>query len=323
MKKTISIIVAMTKKNVIGDRDEIPWKLKSDMRRFAQITRGHTVIMGRKTFNSIVRKLRKPLPDRTSIILSRNPIKKISNCLHASSLEEAFVLAEKADSLEEVFVIGGEEVYKATLPYANKMYITWVDSRCSGDTYFPDFDRKKWEMLSNESLKKSSDDDHNSLFCIYERRKTSRHLNLAHHRSDKQKTLMERILKDGVCPFCQKHFKKYHPKPILKTTTHWVVTENMEPYEGTRVHLLFIYKKEHATTLAEISESAAEELLKLTSWATKRFRIEGGALFMRFGDSDRTGASVSHLHAQLISGETTRSESKGTLMVKLGYKKFK
>ncbi len=144
-------------------------------------------------------------------------------------------------------------------------------------------------------------------------------LNHDEARTNEQKALMALIEADGVCPFCAEHFKKYHPKPILKETDFWFVTENMSPYEGTSRHLLFVYKPSHINRLSDIAPQAAQDLFALLTWATETYSIAGGSFFMRFGNMEWNGSSVEHLHAQLIVGKK-KDESAESLKVKLGWK---
>ncbi len=145
-----------------------------------------------------------------------------------------------------------------------------------------------------------------------------RTVNLAHARTKFQRDVMQRIKNDKVCPFCEEHFLKYHTKPIIKKGTHWIITENFQPYEGTKHHLIAVSRK-HVTSFAELSAAAHAELLKLFIEQMKARGISGGAMFMRFGDTDYTGGSVEHLHAQLISGAKRDGKREG-LPVYLGYK---
>ena len=141
-------------------------------------------------------------------------------------------------------------------------------------------------------------------------------------RTEEQKKLMAQIESDGVCPFCSEHFRRYHPKPILKESDFWFVTENMSPYEGTKIHLIFVYKK-HVTLTSEIEPEATKDLFELISWAEKKYRMVGGSFFVRFGKSEITGGSVDHFHAQLIVGNAKGTDKKyDKLKVKLGYKKL-
>ena len=132
----ISISVAMAKNRVIGKNGQLPWSLPSDLQRFKRLTMGQTLIMGRRTFESIG----KPLPGRRTIILSRNADYP-SDCPVATSLSEALTLAEPA---AEVFICGGENVYRQALPVTDRIYLTQLNCEISGDTFFPEFSRTEF-----------------------------------------------------------------------------------------------------------------------------------------------------------------------------------
>jgi len=144
------------------------------------------------------------------------------------------------------------------------------------------------------------------------------HVNLNHTRGDRQKKVMERIQNDGVCPFCREHLAKYHTKPIIQEGVWWILTENFEPYDGAKIHLLAICT-EHVESIEELPGEAYAELLKLFSEFTRKNKIPGGTILLRFGDTDMTGATVSHLHAQLIVG-CSRKNSEEKIRTKIGYK---
>lgn len=137
----VSIIVAVSRNLVIGKDNQLIWKLSADLKRFKALTTGHTIIMGRKTFDSIG----KPLPDRTSIVITRQKDYKIEGCVVVNSLEEAL---EKSSDQEEVFVIGGGAIYKEALAKANKVYYTKVHKNFEGDTFFPVLNLKEWESVN-------------------------------------------------------------------------------------------------------------------------------------------------------------------------------
>lgn len=139
----LSIIVAVSRNLVIGKDNQLIWKLSADLKRFKALTTGHTIIMGRKTFDSIG----KPLPNRTSIVVTRQKDYKIEGCIVVNSLEEAF---EKAADQEEVFVIGGGAIYEEALAKASKVYYTKVHKNFEGDTFFPVLDLKEWESVKRE-----------------------------------------------------------------------------------------------------------------------------------------------------------------------------
>jgi dihydrofolate reductase len=133
----ISLIAAMTEKRVIGVRNQLPWKLPEDMKRFRELTTGHPIIMGRKTYDSIGR----PLPKRENLVISRQPGLKIEGAQVFSSLESALERALKLDE-KEVFVIGGAEIYRQALARADRLYLTLVHQDYEGDAHFPE-----WESL--------------------------------------------------------------------------------------------------------------------------------------------------------------------------------
>jgi len=144
-------------------------------------------------------------------------------------------------------------------------------------------------------------------------------MTMSNARTDEQRRIMEQIQKDGVCPFCREHFEKYHPKPILRESPHWIVAENGFPYKGTRIHMLFVYKK-HINSISEVSAEGFLELLEHIKWVNEEYCIQGGALIWRYGDPQYNGSSVHHLHAQIVSGEID-SPSSEPIRVKVGFKK--
>lgn len=145
----------------------------------------------------------------------------------------------------------------------------------------------------------------------------ARTVNLSHARTAFQREVMKKIVRDKVCPFCMKHFLKYHTKPIIKEGEYWVLTENFEPYKGTKHHLLAVSKK-HVERFEKLSPAAQAELFSLFGDEVRKRKIPGGAIFMRFGNTDYTGGTVEHLHAQLITGGK-RGRGKEPLITYLGY----
>jgi len=139
----ISMIFAMDQNQLIGSNNGLPWQLPADMRYFKQVTGGHIVIMGRKTFESIG----KPLPNRINWILTRDPAFQPEGVRTFAAVEK--VLAALPTD-EEVFVIGGSEIYARFLPVADKLYITRIQHAFAGDAYFPQIDWSQWELLKQE-----------------------------------------------------------------------------------------------------------------------------------------------------------------------------
>lgn len=143
----ISLIVAVAENDVIGHNNQLIWHLPNDLKQFRRLTTGHCIIMGRKTFDSIG----KPLPNRTSIIISRNPDFQIENCITVNSLEKAISKAKEIEN-EEAFVIGGAEIYRLSLPLADKIYLTKVYHDFEGDALFPTIDKTVWQETKREDF---------------------------------------------------------------------------------------------------------------------------------------------------------------------------
>lgn len=125
------------------------------------------------------------------------------------------------------------------------------------------------------------------------------YVNLQNARVEEQRQVMEQIVQDQVCPFCPDSLSKYHKRPILREGIYWVLTENQWPYEHTKQHLLAI-TKEHIEDLDELSPEAFAELMEHFKWAITDREIPGGGISMRFGDPEKSGGTVRHLHAQLV-----------------------
>ena len=150
--RKITIIVAASENLVIGDKNVLPWYISEDLKHFKKITINHSVIMGRKTFESIG----KPLKDRRNIVISRDKTLKIEGVEVVNSLDDAIY---RTKDQNEIFIIGGEQIYKIAMPIATHMHITKVHSNIKGDAFFPAFDENEWKILTqkdsetNEGLK--------------------------------------------------------------------------------------------------------------------------------------------------------------------------
>ncbi len=141
----ISIIVAISENNAIGKDNQLLWHLPADLKHFKEITTGHTIIMGRKTYDSIG----KPLPNRRSIVITRNSHLKIEGVEVVTNLKDAIELC-KAD--EEAFIIGGAEIYHQALPFTKRIYLTRVHQEYEADTFFPTLNPTDWkEMNANNN----------------------------------------------------------------------------------------------------------------------------------------------------------------------------
>jgi dihydrofolate reductase len=160
----ISIIAAIGKNNELGKKNELLWSLPADMKHFKETTSGHTVIMGQKTYESIGR----PLPNRKNIVLTKDANFKADGVQISNSLEDT--LNSLKNSEEEVFVIGGGQIYKQSLDYADKLYITHVDMEDKdADTFFPEIIPILWNEVSHEEHKKDDKNPYNYTFSVYEK----------------------------------------------------------------------------------------------------------------------------------------------------------
>jgi dihydrofolate reductase len=147
----LSLIVAMDKNQLIGNRNQLPWHLSEDLKRFKAITMGKPVIMGRKTFESIGR----PLPGRRNIIISRNPVFRIKGCETARNLIHAIELTAESD---EAVIIGGRQIYQEALTLVDRMYLTLIEYEFDGDAWFPPFNEVEWNLIASETHECRSDD---------------------------------------------------------------------------------------------------------------------------------------------------------------------
>ena len=153
----ISIIVATAENGVIGKDNQLLWKLSADLKQFRMLTTGHSVIMGRKTFESIGR----PLPSRTNIVISRQKDLTLpEGVLKVNSLETAIEIAKNHAGSEEVFIIGGGNVYEQAIKITDKIYLTEVKASIEGDAFFLAIDKKKWKEISRISFQKDEKNEY-------------------------------------------------------------------------------------------------------------------------------------------------------------------
>jgi dihydrofolate reductase len=141
----LSAIVAMAENRIIGKNNQLPWHLPADLKHFKTITTGHPILMGRKTHESIG----KPLPNRLNIILTRDPNYQSAGCTVVTSVESALKEAARHDE-NELFIIGGAEIYKQLLPQIQRLYLTIVHHQLEGDASFPALNTEEWKEISRE-----------------------------------------------------------------------------------------------------------------------------------------------------------------------------
>lgn len=165
MKQRIAAIVAVANNGVIGKEGGLPWYLPAELARFKQTTTGHPIIMGRKTHESIGR----ALPGRTNLVITRNKDFKAEGCEIVSSLDEAIEKAKKSEGADEIFIIGGEQIYSEALPLLDRIYLTKVDTEVDGDKFFR-YDPREWRQISSEKHSADEKNKHNFEFTVLERR---------------------------------------------------------------------------------------------------------------------------------------------------------
>ncbi|MFC4322762.1 dihydrofolate reductase [Litchfieldia salsa] len=160
----ISLLVAMDKNKLIGKDNDLPWRLPADLAYFKNLTMGHPIVMGRKTYESIGR----PLPGRENIIITRNLSYAVEGCEVINSTEE---IIELSKTKKEIFVIGGSEIFKEILPFVDKLYITEIEEEFEGDTFFPNFNLENWDLKTREKGIKDEKNPYEYYFCLYEKKK--------------------------------------------------------------------------------------------------------------------------------------------------------
>ncbi|WP_404452793.1 dihydrofolate reductase [Virgibacillus necropolis] len=161
----LSFVVAMDRNRVIGLNNDLPWQLPKDLKFFKEKTTGHTMIMGRKTYDSLGR----PLPNRKSVVLtSQNP----SYPEEVEVIHDINTIKEwnEKNPEKEFMVIGGATIFEQVLPFVDRMYITWIDESFEGDTYFPAFSKDEWTLTSKEKGEKNEKNPYDYYFLQYDRK---------------------------------------------------------------------------------------------------------------------------------------------------------
>lgn len=158
---SISFIFAMDRNRAIGVNNKLPWHLPGDLKFFKNVTMGHPILMGRKTYESIG----KPLPGRRNVILTQNTAYQAEGCEVIHSVDEAIDAFQE----QELFVIGGAEIFKLFASHVNRMYITYIEDEFEADTYMSDLDLSDWTLVSSEQGERNEKNPYEYYFRIYER----------------------------------------------------------------------------------------------------------------------------------------------------------
>lgn len=302
----LSIIAAVSENGVIGNKDKLPWNLKTDLKRFADLTKGHVVIVGRKTHDSILNRLGHPLTDRVSIVVSR---KKLENPESVVVCPWKKALSLARNSPDEVFVIGGAEIYKLALPYTNTIYLTRIHANLEGDAFFPEISTDEWEELSRELHQADEKNSHDFTFVTLRRRVAPKQfVNLEYARYEDQRTVMERIHEQGICPFCPEHRTSGEVLEPLYCGKYWILVPNRWPYEFTTLHAMLIAER-HLSFFDELKPEETAELGELLGWARRNYGFTAYSLGVRCGDPHLTGGTVDHLHVHLVVADPETSKS--------------
>ncbi|SHN18933.1 dihydrofolate reductase [Gracilibacillus kekensis] len=162
----ISLLFAMDRNRVIGKDNTLPWHLPKDLKFFKDLTLGNSIIMGRKTFES----MNGPLPKRDNIVLTSNTDFQHGNCKVIHSIEKIKEW-DSENPEKEWFVIGGEVIFKQVIDFADRIYMTYIDEAFEGDTFFPDFDESNWTVTSKEKGEKDDKNKYDYYFIQYDRKK--------------------------------------------------------------------------------------------------------------------------------------------------------
>ncbi len=162
-ESSLSILVAMARNHVIGINNTLPWRIPEDLKYFKALTLGHHMIMGRKTFDSIG----KPLPGRTTVVVTRDQNLQLAGCVMAHSLEQAIAAC---DGDNEIFIVGGAEIFTQSLPLADTLYITEIQQDFAGDAHFPEFNRTEWQEVARDRRSQAEPQPLEYHFVTYRRR---------------------------------------------------------------------------------------------------------------------------------------------------------
>lgn len=285
----VSIVVAHSRNHVIGRAGDLPWRLPSDLKRFRELTEGGTVVMGRKTFESLPQQVR-PLPNRRNLILSTT-----TGCDPRGT--EVFPTFERAlDACDgDCFVIGGGTTYAESLGVAQTVYATEIDEDIEGDTFFPALSPDEWACVAEEP--EIVESDLRFSFKTYARPAL---YDVGAARGKSQRRHMEQLQATGVCIFCPEHVGTHHAHPVEWKGEHWYVTRNAYPYAGTVAHFLIVPLR-HITSFDELPDAAGAELWSIKRMLKAQVGANSFASVERSDDLRLNGGSVAHLHVHFVA----------------------
>jgi dihydrofolate reductase len=298
----LKIIAAVAENRVIGKAGGLPWHLPDDMKWFKERTGSDPVAMGSKTFNLLPDRFR-PLPGRLNIIISRDTWNWMETD-RVTATDNFDEIVERSKN-EDVWVIGGAEIYTLALPHAFELYMTRVHGEPEGDVFFPAWNPAEW-ILGWEHCREA-DEKH-----VYARTwqvyfRDTPIYQFANTRLHEQRRVMFESLARDECPFCPEGLGKTHVSPVVWRGKHWLITPNDYPYKDTagrelaRENHLLIIPTSHVEKLSEISSEGWEEFGKVASQLEDVYGLDGVGLTNRSGNPLRTGSSIKHLHFHAIA----------------------
>jgi dihydrofolate reductase/diadenosine tetraphosphate (Ap4A) HIT family hydrolase len=287
---TLTLIVAADEDDTIGRDGALPWHLPEDLRRFKRLTVGHVVVAGRVTHDGIVDRLGHPLPERTTVVVTRNTARVDSEAVrHAASLDEALALARRLAGGREVFIIGGADIYAQSLSRVDRVELTRVHDRVGGDRRLP----PGWL----DGFLRTGGEGHDGYsFETYQRALYY----FGNHRTAEQLDQMRQLEEAGTCLFCPG--QRSEAIPILQRSPHWTVQPNSFPYRGSRLHLLLV-PDEHVIDLVDLSAAAQADLFAVLASLRSEYQLSFYSLVARNGDPRFTGGTIRHLHLHLLQGD--------------------
>lgn len=306
---SISLIVAVDDKWGIGNAGTLPWpRLPDDLRQFRQTTLNHSIVMGRATYES----LGKPLPGRDNLVVTTKPID--TEGVEVIDDLDCFLPWAAAESAT-YWVIGGAQLYAATIPYASEMRITRVSGVYPADTYFPNLEWWQWQQSEESSL--CLHDSAHDVSMTFERwSRIAPHGGVLYDfsaaRTADQLEEMQRLQVNQECHFCTLSARR----EAIITGEYWSVFPNDWPYANTSMHVLIVPHAHHVSTRT-LQTKARAEYLDLVSKVADRYRLTGYSQFMRAGEMSLTGSSVAHLHGHVIAPDMEAAEF-SPIKVKLG-----
>jgi len=294
--KSPHIIVAHDLNRGIGLDNSLPWEgqLPDDMKHFRAKTLGNVVLMGRTTYESIGQ----PLPGRENRVLTRQTDLQIPGCKVFTNPMDA--LLDDYEDDRQIYVIGGAEVYELYTHMARFITSTEIEYEFNADTYFPAVEESEWVVISKESFEKNDRNKYD--FSVVTRLKKPKYIDPQKARSAEQYEQFRQIELDGICPFCSEYLEVYHDGEVNERGDAWNVISNMIPYSNTDTHLVVIPSR-HVESPSDLTKEEWESLQEVIKKYIKDMPY--GGIAMRFGDTNHTAASVSHLHVHILKPKET------------------